>query len=237
MAILPILHRVQEVESRLRQLEQALQQLNENPNLTALQLLQSNLVRTRQSTENDLQQLKSRQRQLDLELKSCQERLQHEESKLYNGSIVLPRELEQLQQKVSEYQNLRSKLEEDLLQLMERDEVSTAELTGMHKREATTARELAQIREELQQQALEINFEKEQLQMELVDLLPQIPGEWLERYRRIAKAHRGIGIAKLKQNSCGACHVGLSESILHQVKRGEDKLIFCENCGRILYFS
>lgn len=236
MAILPLLHRVQEIESRMTMLMLSLKKLDENPNLTTLQLLQTQLKQTGHDAEADLRQLKAGQKKLDLDLKSCQERLRFEENKLYNGSIVQPRELEQLQQKVNEYQAMCSKLEEQLLQLMEQDEVLSGELIKVREREGVVALKLVQLQQELQQQALEINFEKEQLQLELLDLLPQIPADWLEKYRRIAKAHRGVGIAKLKQNSCGACHVSLSESQLQQVKRGEDKLNFCENCGRILYY-
>ena len=129
MVHLPLLHRVQEIESRLAILEQSLQKLNENPNLTALQLLQTQLKQSCHVAETGLQQLKAGQKKLDLDLKSCQERLRHEENKLYNGSIVQPRELEQLQQKVNEYQALCSKLEEELLQLMEQDEAVSSELT------------------------------------------------------------------------------------------------------------
>ncbi|HEY8464326.1 MAG TPA: C4-type zinc ribbon domain-containing protein [Bacillota bacterium] len=237
MAILPLLYRVQEIESRLAQLEQTLLQLQEDPSLTALEGLKTELDQIIIKAEKQLEQQKRRQRQLSLELNSCEERLKQENEKLYSGTIVQPRELELVQQKVAEYQGLCSKLEEDLLQLMECDEVKTAELTGTKQRRAAVAAEYDQRQNELYQQKLAVNFEKEQLQLELEELLPQIPLEWLEKYRRIAKAHRGIGITRIKQQSCGACHVSLAESRLQQIKRGEDKLYCCENCGRILYYS
>lgn len=237
MAILPLLHRVQEIESRLVMIEQSLRQLKENPNLKALKLLQQELDQTIRKAETELAQLRSKQSRSDLELQSCQERLQLEEGKLYSGSIVQPRELEQVQQKVVEYQSLRSRLEEEILELMEKDETQSAGLAELLKRQKGTANELVKLERELKQQASEVIFEQEQLALELEDLLPQIPADWLEKYRRIAGSHRGVGIARLRQNSCGACHVSLSESKLQQVKRGEDKLNFCENCGRILYYS
>jgi predicted nucleic acid-binding Zn-ribbon protein len=237
MAILPLLYRVQEIENRLVVLTAKLEALTVNPNLVALQGLQQELAVIVKTKTSELQQAKARQRQLDMELQSCQERLRHEEKRLYDGSVAQPRELEQIQQKAAEYGGVQAKLEEEILRLMETDEQLSAELQELDRRQLSVEQDQAKIQAGLKGQSWELLTEKEELQAELAELEPQITPEWLERYRRIAKAHRGIGIAKLKQNSCGACHVSLSEFRLQQVKRGEDKLHFCENCGRILYYS
>lgn len=235
MAILPLLYRVQEIETRLGALDQALTRLNQNANLEALRLLQSELGQSIEKHSGELLQLKSRQRQLDLDVKTNQERLESEEQKLYSGAISNARELGQVQQKADEYRSMVSKSEDELLGLMEQDETLAAELERLNRRQTLAAEEVARFQNEIKHQSLELQIEKDQLQMEFEDLLLQIPGDWLEKYRRIAKSHRGIGIAKLKQSNCGACHVSLSDFKLQQVRRGEDKLTFCENCGRILY--
>jgi predicted nucleic acid-binding Zn-ribbon protein len=203
----------------------------------ALHGLQQELAIAVQTKETELKQVETRQRQLNPDLKICQERLHHEEKRLYDGSVAQARELEQIQQKAAEYRGAQAKIEEKILQLMETDEQLTGELQQLTWRQQKAGQEEQRIQAKLRQQSLELIVEKEELQAELAELEPQISPEWLERYRRIAKAHRGVGIAKLKQDSCGACHVSLSESRLQQVKRGEDKLYFCENCGRILYYS
>jgi predicted nucleic acid-binding Zn-ribbon protein len=236
MAILPLLYRIQEIESRVAELDRNLAAAQQNPNLIAVRLLQNELKTSVDGIEADLKKVKNAQRRLDLELKTCQERLKNEEDKLYGGTVGHARELEQIQQKVGEYQNHRGKIEDELLQLMEKDEEYSDQLAELRQRWEKVLQENDRIEADIKQQSLEVGFEKDQLLMELEELTPQIPPDWLERYRKIAKAHRGIGIAKLKQNSCGACHVSLSDSRLNQVKRGEDKLQFCENCGRILFY-
>jgi predicted nucleic acid-binding Zn-ribbon protein len=237
MATLPLLYQVQEIESRVAVLTKSLEILVADPNLLALKGLLEELAMVAQAKETELQRVKTRQRQLDLELQLCQERLQYEEKRLYDGSVTHARELEQIQQKTTEYRGTQSKIEEEILQLMESDEQLTAELQQLAQRRQTVGQEQQRIQAELKQQSFAVIVEKEELQAELAELEPQIPTEWLERYRRIAKAHRGIGIAKVKQDSCGVCHVSLADFHLQQVKRGEDKLQFCENCGRILYYS
>jgi predicted nucleic acid-binding Zn-ribbon protein len=236
MAMLPLLYRIQEIDSRLAELERNLADLQQNPNLKAVRLLHDELKSSMDRIETDLKKVKSAQRQLDLELATCQERLKNEENKLYGGVVAQARELEQIQQKVGEYLNHRTRIEEELLHLMEQDEEGVIQLGELNARMGKVREEQERIEAELRRQSLEVGFETEQLRMELEELIPQIPPEWLERYRKIAKAHRGIGIAKLKQSSCGACHVHLSDSRLNQVRRGEDKLQYCENCGRILFY-
>jgi predicted nucleic acid-binding Zn-ribbon protein len=236
MAILPLLYRIQEIESSLTALERNLADLQQNSNLKAVRLLHDETKSSIERIETDLKEVNKKQRQLELELKTCQERLKNEENKLYGGANAHARELEQIQQKVGEYLNHRTQIEDELLHMMEQDEECDTQLGELNVRLEKVLEEEDRIEAELRQQSLEVDFEKEQLRMELEELVRQVPPEWLERYRKIAKAHRGIGIAKLKQNSCGACHVRLSESRLNQVKRGEDKLQYCENCGRILFY-
>jgi predicted nucleic acid-binding Zn-ribbon protein len=236
MAILPLLYRIQELESRVAELDRNLAALQQNPELEAIRSLQNELQGSLDRLETGLKKVKDGGRQLDLDLKSCQERLKNEENKLYGGSVVHPRELEQIQQRVTEYQERRNRIEEELLQLMEKEDKWSAGRLVLQQRAANAAQENERFEAEARRRSQEFDLEKEQLLMELEELTPQIPPEWLERYRKIAKSRRGIGIAKLKQNSCGACHVSLSDSRLNQVKRGEDKLQFCENCGRILFY-
>ena len=106
----------------------------------------------------------------------------------------------------------------------------------MKSRIAKTAEELENIQKKLREQQLTIQMEQEDFQAELEGLLPQVPEDWLKRYRKIANSHRGIGMAKLKNNTCGACHIRQSDALLQQIKRGDDKMVFCENCGRILCY-
>jgi predicted nucleic acid-binding Zn-ribbon protein len=174
---------------------------------------------------------------LELELKDCLEHVKHEEEKLYNGSIMSSKGLEQVQQKATEYKNHQVVVEDQILGLLEEDEKLSAQQTNLQKRLTVCDQETSTILQQIKQKSAEIAFEEIELNFELEELRPKVPPEWLARYQKIANAHFGVGIAKIKTGSCGACHVGLSEALLGKAKQGEDTLIFCEDCGRILYFS
>lgn len=236
MAVIPILFRLQEIETRLNALQRIEQDLSRDSNMLALEELakeiRSRLAdRTQKTSEN-----KKIQKKLELECQRCLEHYRQEETLLYSGKISNPRELEQIQQKMGEYRQLQDKLEMEILSLLEVDEKLNSEIADLEARLTRCMKELTDRQKINGEKKLELQLEREQLHIELEAITPQIPVEWMARYRKIADSHRGIGIAQLKGNVCGACHVSLSDSLLKKVKQGDDCLYFCENCGRIIYY-
>jgi predicted nucleic acid-binding Zn-ribbon protein len=236
MAFLPILFRIQELDSKALTLKKSLEQAANNPNLLALKTLREQSEKALVAINDQRRETTISQHKLELELQTCQGLLKNEEDKLYNGTVVSSRSLEQVQQKAQEYRIQQGKLEDQILAFLEKDEKQGLEQEELKKRLNSCEREIAEIEREIKQQTAEAALEQSEIEMELAELKPQVPAPWLERYQRIAKAHSGIGITKIKKDSCGACHVGLSDALLRTAKQGEDTLIFCESCGRILYY-
>jgi uncharacterized protein len=236
MAQLPILFQIQTIESRLQALKKDRDQIQNSPQLAQAETLLRKINSLLNDIGNKRNIIHSSNRNLDFELKSCQEHLTTEEKRLYGGSVTNSRELEQIQQKVGEYQKTIAKLEDEILQLMEQDDALTNQSSGFKKKAEALEREITTFTEETKLKLSEINIEFEGLEMELNGVISQVPQEWLERYQRIAKAHHGIGIAQVKTGNCGACHVSLPDLLLQKVKRGDDAINYCENCGRILYY-
>ncbi|MCL6588408.1 MAG: hypothetical protein K6U80_00485 [Firmicutes bacterium] len=236
MANLPILYQIQTIESRLAALKQAEEGIIHHSGLLGLEKQEKETLQDLQRVKEKRRAANSSQHRLELELKTCQEHIRNEEKKLYGGAITSSRELEQIQQKIAEYQRNKTRLEDEILKLMEAEEKLSEKESALQKKVESSGQEIAQRKQELKRQVLEISMETQELREQLEVLLPQIPPEWLDRYRRIAKAHNGVGIAKIKGDTCGGCHICLSEGMLQKVKRGDDLLVFCENCGRILYY-
>jgi predicted nucleic acid-binding Zn-ribbon protein len=56
-----------------------------------------------------------------------------------------------------------------------------------------------------------------------------------ETYERVAKFRKGIGVAEVRDGTCGACHVRLRPQAYADT-RMNTQIVICESCGRILYF-
>lgn len=236
MAYLPLLLQLQTLDSERNVLNRAKEDAAKDQNLHALQFLAHELESALSKSGAELNTVRTNLRRAELDLKTTQDRIRAEEQKLYSGTITSSRELDQLQQKIEESHKSREKLEEETLRLMEADETLSRDVAALEKRLQSCRMETEALQREIGQKLKAIRIELEGLDDERAALLPQIPGEWIDRYQKISKAHHGVGIAKMKNNSCGACHVSISDALLQKAKRGEDKLIFCENCGRILFY-
>ena len=56
----------------------------------------------------------------------------------------------------------------------------------------------------------------------------------LSRIERLQKRYNGHAIVSVIGNTCHGCRVTVSTQLIVRLQKGE-QLIYCENCGRILY--
>jgi predicted nucleic acid-binding Zn-ribbon protein len=63
-----------------------------------------------------------------------------------------------------------------------------------------------------------------------------VPEEVLPRYRRILKSKRDVAIVPISHGACGGCHMKLTSNTVVSA-RSDDKLVSCENCGRLVYWA
>jgi len=57
----------------------------------------------------------------------------------------------------------------------------------------------------------------------------------LAQYEQLLKGRRGIAVARMTGEICGACHVRLRPHVTQQIRRN-DAIVQCDSCQRILYF-
>jgi hypothetical protein len=55
-------------------------------------------------------------------------------------------------------------------------------------------------------------------------------------YERIRKKRNGVAVAEAADGLCLACHLSLRPQFFQDVRRNE-QVLYCESCGRILYFN
>jgi predicted nucleic acid-binding Zn-ribbon protein len=176
-----------------------------------------------------------RKKQRDLEMKI--QKIVDDRKELYDGMYsgkTSAKELEQMQKKMEMLSEEKKKLEDQLITLMEsveeledsistiNNEVKEADLE-LHKKQKKLEAELAQYNEELA--ALESIREKK-----AVDIEPQ----FLQRYEVLAAKHGGQALALVENNICGGCRVFISSGLYGRLYK-QDALVYCENCGRLLF--
>ena len=173
------------------------------------------------------------QRRLENEIDSVSRKSDAEQKRLYDGTIVNVKELDALQAEIKNLGERRGRLEDDVLERMERREeletrITTAEGDVTSARDALE-RETAGSAIELEQ----ISKDTGNLQEQRAGLAAGIDVELLELYEDLRAQKRGVGVAALVDGVCQGCHQKLSAMELDRLKKTSG-IKRCEYCRRIL---
>lgn len=199
------------IENKLREAESLYTQ--EKEKLKALN-------KRRVSLENDLillnEKLKKYQRQL-LSAKTNQE---------YQAFL---REIDTTKQSIS-------RSEEDILTLMDDGEQMSADLstkdTQLAKEKADSAREIELLKERLSALSLDYSERTDRRK----NLVEEMGNRLVIKYERIKNGRRGRAVVVIDGEVCSGCHTTLPPQFVAEIKKA-DRILTCENCGRILIWE
>jgi predicted nucleic acid-binding Zn-ribbon protein len=175
-------------------------------------------------------------RRLEGDIDSLTRKAQAEEQRLYDGSVANPKELEAIQHEVASLRARRSRVEDDLLDQMERKE-------QLEERVAAAQAEVQELRDRLSgilgESAAELTEIGQSLTSRVAGrlaLATEIDPELLELYEDLRRQKKGVGAAALIDGVCQGCHQKLSAMELDRLKRTEG-VKRCEYCRRIVIFA
>jgi len=128
------------------------------------------------------------------------------------------------------------KCEDRILELMGESEpldrnVKTAEVAlKTEKAQVEAEKQTARERTAVDQKA------SAELLKERGEIVAGITPAVYQRYARIAKMRRGIGVAEAIDGRCSVCNMSLRLQFFQELRRG-DQVMACESCGRVLYYN
>lgn len=173
------------------------------------------------------------QAKAEQELATLTERLEREREKLMSGQVTSPKELTGLQGEVDSLVRRKDRLEDDLLQQMER-----VEEAGEQERESARAREAAEEGVRAARTAHDevrgaLVAEREGYVEARAVEVRHLDDELMTRYEKLRGQLRGVAVGMLEDGTCGACHVELSSSELDRISSSSE-LERCPECRRLL---
>ncbi len=172
--------------------------------------------------------------QREMHLKSVEEKIARLEIQL--NTIKTNREYTALQHEIMGFKADKSRVEDEILQMMEQIEADRARTEHLH-REAEEARRQAEAQREAVQVALQdADARIERLTGEREALARQIPADFLTPYERLRRKGDGRAMAACRNFICVGCRMSLTANTVNLLMAGE-KLVYCHSCGRILYIA
>jgi len=197
----------------------------------------SMLARARQlvaSAEQQEAELKSKQRQLEMNDADLTAKIKAATDQLYSGKVGNPKELANLQHETEILKTKLNGVEDSALDVMDRLEKAGAAVTR-------TRADLVRVEaaEQQRQQAIsaELKAQKERLATLIqtrAELGSKIDPALVSHYERL-RAGKGVAVASVERGICQGCRIGLFAAQMQQVRTG--KLINCGNCGRFLHLA
>ncbi|HEV2474554.1 MAG TPA: C4-type zinc ribbon domain-containing protein [Chthonomonadales bacterium] len=171
----------------------------------------------------------------ELELKTVETKRAEEEKKLYGGTVRAAKELQSIQDEIQMLGRQRGKLDEHILELMEKLESSRqAEAAARREKEiAETA--LEKKRAEHKRDSEAIAAKARTLAAERKQAAALVAADLMKRYESLKPARNGLAIVALVDgNACGGCKLAIPASVVARVQDGRT-VELCQNCGRILF--
>jgi hypothetical protein len=173
----------------------------------------------RRDMETEVKDIKAKISKFNLQLNDVKTNLEYK-------SFL--KEIDGAQQKTSE-------LEDEIInEMLAADEIEE-EIKEANQKYSEAEKKFSKEKEILQQKQKKSETKKKELTKKKEKLMTSIPDDQIRLYLKIIKSMNGIALSPITDEFCSLCHMRVRPQILNELK-GNEKLILCENCGRILYW-
>lgn len=128
------------------------------------------------------------------------------------------------------------KIEDRQLELMEKAEGAAAEVAAAGKVSAELVKNVEAQIKALGDREISLKRQLEELKADHEKLVEAVEEGARSKYDRLRRSKGGTAVVGIEHGVCGGCHMKLPMAIVLGVQ-GDQELVSCPNCGRILYYS
>ena len=213
--------RFQELNLKIVKLEARTQGIPEE-----IEAHRQTLEESRQSLveeERLIEEVRARQRELELEVASLREELSKHKTQLMEVKTN------------KEYQAMLHAIEGGERGIEAKEDQILEGMMAIEEREKEEIEILSKQRK-LEGFAAQAESEILVLQKERGQLEGEMPEELTQQYQKIASVRNGVALAEARDQSCQGCHVKLRPQLFTEIRTSQ-RIITCENCNRFLYYA
>lgn len=176
--------------------------------------------------------LKRKEKEIDLQEK--EENVKKLQLQLYQ--IKTNKEYQAMQHEMEGLKADNSRLEDEILLMMEEADKLGQELTKEKGLYAEAEKRLAEDRKKIEEEIVNIENEIADLESQRKELSGMVYKDVLSKYEKILVNRDGLALVPVKSHACQGCFINLPPQVINEIKM-KDKIIICENCARILYIE
>lgn len=126
-------------------------------------------------------------------------------------------------------------LEDEILEALDRVDTIQGQIEQIHEQIQHHEAETRKFAEEFERKAGTLQDREAELKQQITEAEKHLPGEIMEKYRRLVEAHGADALSPADGGVCNNCFVALTAQ--SKVLLNSGKTLFCFSCGRLLYQS
>ncbi len=161
-----------------------------------------------------------------------EEKIKSNEKKLFSGTINDPKELSNYQEEIQMLKNSNSKLEDEILEIMEEQDMAKPGIEALKKEMTELDSIVLRIKSEMDEKLEVLKNNIEGLKKRKEDVVSRIPGDYLKKYNDLKTKKGGIAVSVIKDNFCNVCNMEIP-SIETERFVESDQVYKCPICGRM----
>ena len=229
MSELAQLYKLQRIDLKRQENKRALDKiLHELMEPEALVAARTDIERQKQL----LQEIGKKRKEQDWKEKELKEKAGKLGKELYSGRVKNSRELTNLEQELKSVKAKLKVAEDDLLELMEREENLDGQVEADSCQLKAMEQDWQQQKEGFLKRKQEVESSLDSLVKERRSQVAAINPQIFKLYEEI-RERKGQAVVTMAQGQCQGCRMLLPSREQQQVKAGN--FVQCSNCGRILF--
>jgi len=187
-----------------------------------------------QKEKEKIESLEKTRRQKEGQLNSEQEKIKRAEGRMFE--VKTNKEYQALLSEIDAMKAASSRMEEEILQVMDEIEELKKDLLKREKEVKVTLEKIEGERKKLQEKmGHDENIWSKQIERREV-LSKQIESKLFKLYNTLKEKRQGVGVVSVKHETCQGCFVNVPPQMFIEVQKN-NALIRCPNCNRILYWE
>jgi predicted nucleic acid-binding Zn-ribbon protein len=180
--------------------------------------------------------LSAEQKDLELLQASLDDKLKRIDKEMYGGKIVNAREVETLEKEIAAIKRQKDRNDDRLIELLDLVPPAQAAAKKIEEKIADANKRLAARRKKAIEEKTMLEEEFKRLNTVRPDVAKNVPATMMPRYENAKQRGGGVGMVEFKKgDTCGGCGTHIPERSVQALR--EDKLVTCESCHRILYYT
>lgn len=234
MTVLEQLYRLQVIDRRLKEVENAMIDQTQLKQLIEMKQQEQRQGVRLCELEGQISQFRRQIQEGEEAVQVQQEKIDDYEKRLYDGQHRGAKELGHMEAQVQIIRQSRHETEQRILEVMEMVEQFDAELHAIRLEYDAMIGRCRSVEQELKEYRRRLHTEQKQLQAARKRVILTLPDELFQHYVKIAAQHDGVAVARVKQNRCSGCQMTVSPGIKSRLRLTAE-IVHCEFCGRILF--